>query len=362
MKKLLLLTALLFSAFFFAQQSKFSGNYSTKSLKEIHKTIPESEKSEFYKQYYKAKVFEQMKDTFKNKSYSDIVLKKFADTIFSYYDGGEIINNDNAIFKPRSTWEEHLQSYNNLMVKDPEEEVKYLAKTLKFNTEKEKQEYLLEMKDILVQQKKDLKKSPEELKKEYTDLVTSEKEQFENDPSTSMGRKKIILKLDQALHTDDYPEDFEYLLQQNLNPQIGYSWYFPSVSAEPNESSIYETIPGEILTYVTETGVAMGRHFMSYKINGTNINPINPYPTDDNFYNIVAKYAKKGWRMEGRAFYDITKNKNGEYVIANMIYTEDDANCCPSYSLEYKTKDFKNFTPLRIAKNEDEKLVWKEIK
>lgn len=128
------------------------------------------------------------------------------------------------------------------------------------------------------------------------------------------------------------------------------------------KQSIYETIPGEILTYVTETGLAAGRNFTNYRIIGDNLVPINYFPEDITFNKKVSKYAKKGWRMDGRAFYDVSKNKEGEYIISTSIYSEDDDNCCPSMSLEYKTKDFKSFTPLRIAKNDNENLVWKEIK
>lgn len=151
-------------------------------------------------------------------------------------------------------------------------------------------------------------------------------------------------------------------MQKNLSSQIEYTWYFPYVSGEAGESSIYETIPGDILTYATETGVTAGRNFTSYRIIKDGIIPIDIYPKNNSFVEKVSKYAKKGWRMEGRAFYDISKNKEGEYIISTSIYSEDDANCCPSMSLEYKTKDFKTFVPLRIAKSDDENLVWKEIK
>lgn len=362
MKKILLLATALFCALVFAQQSKFEGNYSTKSLKEIHKTVPQQDKQEYYKQYFKAKVFEEMKETFTYKNYPDIILKKFTDTVFAFYDGDDTLINNNVIFKPSKTWDEHKDSYRKFMEKDPEESAKYLSNTLRFENEKEKAKYFEELKNITIQQQKELKRTPEELREEYDELVANEKERFENDPATRIGHSRIIAKLDEIIISQKESEDFENLLQSNLSPQIGLAWYFPTVSAEPGESSIYETVPGEILTFVTETGVAEGRNFMSYRILGENIIPLNIYPNDPNFTKKVSKYAKKGWRFEPRAGYDIEKNKSGEYKISTSVYTAEDFSTAPSISIEYKTKDFKNFTPLRIARNDNEKLVWKDIK
>lgn len=361
MKKILFLTAALFSSFFFAQLSKFSGNYSTKSLKEIHKTIPQDQKHAFYKQYSRALFFEEMKETFNYKNYSDAVLKKFTDTVFAAYDGGQIVINENESFKPSETWVEHQAAYKKFMERNPEESARYITERLKFNSEKEKEAYYNDLKNTGIQQKKDLQKTPEELKKEYEELVASEKENFENDPNTSIGFKKMIVELDKNFDNQN-SDEFASLLEKNLNSDLGFNWYFPYPYSEAGEGSSYETLPGEILTYASSTGTADGRSFYSYRIIGDNLVPLNIDPTDDNFYKKVSKYAKKGWRFEPRAGYSIEKNKSGEYLISTSIYAEDDTACCPSFSFEYKTKDFKNFTPSRIAKNEDENLVWKEIK
>lgn len=359
MKKTLLLTAVFFSLFFLAQQSKFSGNYSTKSLKEIQKTIPQNQKHEFYKQYFRALYFEEMKQTFNYKDYSDVVLKKFTDTIFSLYEGGEVINNKAELFKPSITLEEHLELYKKYMAENPKETEKYLASVLKFKDDKEKKKYFEDLKLQMGSYFDKVEKSPEQLKEQYEELVSREKEQFENDPSTSIGLQRIIQKLDKRFATQETSEEFIFLLEKNF----GVFGYFPFPCNEANENSVYESVPGEILTCSNETGTADGRSFKSYKITQDEIIPINIDPTsDDNFYKKVAKYAKKGWRTEPRAFYVITKNKNGEYVVSTSMYTADDFSTAPSMSIEYKTKDFKNFTPLRFANNEDEKLVWKEIK
>lgn len=270
MKKIFLVTAALFSVFLLAQQSKFSGNYSTKSLKEIQKTIPQHQKHVFYKQYFRALITEEMKSQFLFKNYSDAGLRKFADSVIAGNTAGGI-------------------------------------------------------------------------------------------ESTTPEGIGILSEIDRNFLSDSANTFTNYhLLAENSGLFPGQR--FPDVSSEANESSIYETLPGEILTYVTETGYAMGRSFYSYRIMGDNLVPLNIYPTDDNFYNKVSKYAKNGWRFEPRAGYSIEKNKRGEYIISTSVYTAEDFSTAPSMSIEYKTNDFKNFTPLRIAKNDGENLVWKEIK
>lgn len=127
-----------------------------------------------------------MKNTFNYKSYSDLVLRKFTDSIFAFYDGEEVINNDNQKFVASRTWDKHLQFYKEYMAKDPEESRRYIAKLL-YKDEKEREKALEEQKKIFGDSSKKEEKTPEQLKKEYEELVTAEKELFENDPSTSIG-------------------------------------------------------------------------------------------------------------------------------------------------------------------------------
>lgn len=127
-----------------------------------------------------------MKNTFNYKSYSDLVLRKFTDSIFAFYDGEEVINNDNQKFVASRTWDKHLQFYKEYMAKDPEESRRYIAKLL-YKDEKEREKALEEQKKIFGDSSKKEEKTPEQLQKEYEELVTAEKELFENDPSTSIG-------------------------------------------------------------------------------------------------------------------------------------------------------------------------------
>ena len=265
MKKILIVSSIVFGGILFAQNANFKQNYSVSELEKIQNSVPQNQKSEFYKQYLRAKIFEDMKSEFNHKKYSDIVLKKFADSVIA----GNTAN------------------------ESPENE---------------------------------------------TEIVKNLDQSFSNKLQNS--------------------EETYQLLAENSGLFPGQR--FPNVSSEPNESSIYETVSGEILTYVTENGYAAGRHFASYKIQNDILVPINPIPYEDkNFEKKVSKYAKANWRFEDRTGYEIKKNKAGEYVISTSLFKDEDANCCPSMAIEYKTKDFKNFIPLRISKEENK---WTTIK
>lgn len=368
MKKILLITTILIAGIAFAQNSKFIGNYSTKSLDKIQKSISENEKHEFYKQYLRAKIFEDMNQIFTYKKYPKIILEKFSDSIIAAYSySEEILNTDNNDFIPSETFDQFLENHNKYISQDENSVKKEWNETLgKINiwTKEEKEKQLKELIDIrLGQIQNEKNKTPEILKKEYLTKINIEKDNFENDPSTSRGLNKIIVKIDQEFQNSKKSDDFQFLLESNLNSDLASgNSYFPSVTSNAEESAIYETIPGEILTYVTENGFAAGRHFSSYRITENNLVPINPIPYDDNIFDKkISKYIKGNWRFEDRAGYEIKKQKNGEYLISTNLYLEDDANNYASKVIEYKTKNFKTFYPIRIGNN-DENPKWKLVK
>ena len=88
MKKILLISSIFLGGILFAQNANFKQNFSTSELEKIQKTLPENQKPELYRQYFRAKIFEDMKRDFNYKKYSDILLKKFADTIISTHNWG----------------------------------------------------------------------------------------------------------------------------------------------------------------------------------------------------------------------------------------------------------------------------------
>ena len=57
MKKLLMLSTIVFCGILFAQNLKFDKIYSTQELLSKQSSISENEKREFYKQYFKANLF-----------------------------------------------------------------------------------------------------------------------------------------------------------------------------------------------------------------------------------------------------------------------------------------------------------------
>lgn len=369
MKKILLISTMVIAGITFAQNSKFLGNYSTKSLDKIQKSIPENEKHEFYKQYLRAKIFEDMNQIFTYKKYPKIILEKFSDSIIAAYSyNEEISNTDNKVFSPSETFDQFLENHNKYISQDEnsvKKEWNEALGKLNIGTKEEKEKQLKELIDIrLGQIQNEKNKTPEILKNEYSTKINNEKDNFENDPSTSRGLNKIISKLNQEFQNSKKSDDFQSLLESNLNSDLASgNSYLPTVTSKPEESSIYETIPGDILTYVTENGSAAGRHFFSYKIIGNEIKPIQVLGAleSESFLKKVSKYIKGDWRFEDRAGYGITKQKNGDYLISTNLYLESDANNYASKVIEYKTKDFKSFYPVRIGNN-DENPKWKLIK
>lgn len=89
MKKLLMLSTIVFCGILFAQNLKFDKVYSTQELLSKQSTISENEKRDFYKQYFKANLFENIKEKFTYKKYPENLLKKFTDSIVKAHDFGD---------------------------------------------------------------------------------------------------------------------------------------------------------------------------------------------------------------------------------------------------------------------------------
>ncbi len=363
MKKILLISSFLLGGFLLAQTS-FANNYSIFELENIQKTIPKDQKHDFYKQYFRAKLVSDMKSRFTHKNYSEEILKKFTDSVIAGNTSNELfVNSDNEVFSPSQTFADFLASHENYISQN-EDSVKKSFSSIEValtKGKKEKDQLLAELVSIRMKQINEAKsKTLETLKREYETLIANEKENFENEPYTQRGLEKIINSIDYNFAQQLQHSDENYmLLAQNAGSVAGQ--YFPTVSSEPNDSAIYEIVPGEIVTYLIETGVAAGRQYITYRIDGDNLTRIYPLDPQNNadFYTKVSKYVKGNWRFENRAGYDIKKDENGEYHIVTSLYTDDDANCCPSMALQYSTKDFQNFVPRKISKKENK---WTIIK
>ena len=84
MKKTLLLTALISCGFLLAQSNRFGDYVLNSDLLKVKNSVEQSDKKQFYSQFVKNQLVEEMQKTFTYKKYSPDVLRKFADTIMSY--------------------------------------------------------------------------------------------------------------------------------------------------------------------------------------------------------------------------------------------------------------------------------------
>jgi hypothetical protein len=354
MKKFLLISSIIFGGMLFGQNSKFDKIYSTQDLIKLQNSVTENEKHDFYNQFFKANLFENIKSKFTSKKYSDIILKKFADTIISTHNWGA-----DEKFEP-----EKIISFEEFEKQQKQGEIVRKESLEKMKKENKK------VYDLFVEMSKSLNtnETSGDIKKDYEKYVSDIKDRNENDPYSEKNKKLLLQKLDANFSAKKYfSDETSELLEKNFNPALGSIQYFPvPVSKHINEGEIYEVIPNDILAFEMNNGYAAGRHTLTYKIVGDNIVPVNVFPYDrekinDNFDKKITKYIKKDYRFEDRTGYDMKKNKNGEYIITTPIFSEDDANVYASMLVEYKTKDFKNYTPLRVQKN-IEKNVWTIIK
>ena len=355
MKKFLLISLIVFGGMLFGQNSKFDKIYSTQDLIKLQNSVTENEKHDFYNQFFKANLFENIKSKFTSKKYSDALLKKFADTIISAHNWGA-----DEKFEP-----EKIISFDEYEKQQKESDV-FLAKSLEKMKKENKKAY-----DLYVKMSKDIIKDEKtgDIKKDYDNYVAGVKDRNQSDPYSEQNKKLLIQKLDNNFSAKKYfSDETSELLEKNFNPALGSILYFPvPVSHHQNEAEIYEVIPNEILAFEKNSGTSSGRYTLTYKVVGDNLIPVEVFPYDDNykinnsFDKKLTKYIKKGYRFEPRTGYDMTKNKNGEYVITVPIFSDKDFATYASMLVEYKTKDFKYYTPLRVQKN-IEKNVWTIMK
>lgn len=267
MKKTFILSAVIISGIFCAQKHEFSAYSNNVELVKIKNSVKENQKAEFYKQYLKNQLTEDMKSTFIFKKYSDIVLNKFADTLLTYDSSTRYMDQDENI------------SIKNL--------------------------------DNLIGSKNDAEKINENL-------------------TALLGDFPKIVKMQDA-----------------------------------TEHTAFETIPGDILE-INYWGVGNMTSQIYYKISKNNLENISVIPEEDkNFLKKVKKnIGNKNitfFNSKGNSYSSVEKNpKDKFYLIGASLFLKED-NFAPSYEIEYKTTDFKNFTPLRI-KSSDENSKWKTIK
>lgn len=349
MKKLLMLSTIVFCGILFAQNLKFDKVYSTQELLSKQSTISENEKRDFYKQYFKANLFENIKEKFTYKKYPENLLKKFTDSIVKAHDFGDEF--DVPFEKEKILTFEEFEKQKIEYVTKQKESLEKMK-----NDDPKAYDLLINMKDFFKNERTG------DIKKDYETYVKGVNES--NNYSPENERKNIVKKLDSLFLLKQYNTEFtNQLLEKNLNSLLGSSQYFPiPVSKHESEGEIYEMVPNDILAFEMGNGYAAGRYSVLYKIDGENLVSISEFPGNDkNFDKKLSKYVKSSWRFESRSVPEIKKLKTGEYFIVTSLYSEEDAACCPSMAIEYKTQDFKKFIPLRIL-TDPESNKWINIK
>ena len=349
MKKLLMLSTIVFCGILFAQNLKFDKVYSTQELLSKRSTISENEKRDFYKQYFKANLFENIKEKFTYKKYPENLLKKFTDSIVKAHDFGDEF--DVPFEKEKILTFEEFEKQKIEYVTKQKESLEKMK-----NDDPKAYDLLINMKDFFKNERTG------DIKKDYETYVKGVNERNNYNPENE--RKNIVKELDSLFVLKQYNTEFtNQLLEKNLNSLLGSSQYFPiPVSKHESEGEIYEMIPNDILAFEKGNGYAAGRYSVFYKIDGENLVSISEFPENDkNFDKKLSKYVKSSWRFEPRSVPEIKKLKTGEYFIVTSLYSEEDAACCPSMEIEYKTQDFKKFIPLRIS-TDPESNKWINIK
>ena len=349
MKKLLMLSTIVFCGILFAQNLKFDKVYSTQELLSKQSTISENEKRDFYKQYFKANLFENIKEKFTYKKYPENLLKKFTDSIVKAHDFGDEF--DVPFEKEKILTFEEFEKQKIEYVTKQKESLEKMK-----NDDPKAYDLLINMKDFFKNERTG------DIKKDYETYVKGVNES--NNYSPENERKNIVKELDSLFVLKQYNTEFtNQLLEKNLNSLLGSSQYFPiPVSKHESEGEIYEMVPNDILAFEMGNGYAAGRYSVFYKIDGENLVSISEFPENDkNFDKKLSKYVKSSWRFESRSVPEIKKLKTGEYFIVTSLYSEEDAACCPSMAIEYKTQDFKKFIPLRIS-TDPESNKWINIK
>ena len=359
MKKLLMLSTIVFCGILFAQNLKFDKVYSTQELLSKQSTISENEKRDFYKQYFKANLFENIKEKFTYKKYSENLLKKFTDSIVKSHDFGDEF--DVPFEKEKIlTFEEFEREEIDIRNQNQ----KFLEDLKKKNDDKNLSDAIKKYRLEIYNTLSDAIKTRDsiDIKKYYENYAKYTAERNNYNPENE--RKNIVKKLDSLFLLKQYNTEFaNQLLEKNLSSFLGSIQYFPiPVSKHESEGEIYEMVPNDILAFVMGNGYAAGTYSVLYKIDGENLVPISAFPENDkNFDKKLSKYVKSPWRFEPRSFPEIKKLKTGEYFIVTSLYSVEDAACCPSMAIEYKTQDFKKFIPLRIL-TDPESNKWINIK
>lgn len=347
MKKSLVTLFLIIGNIMFAQKN-FSKINSIQELIKFQKSIAEKDKYQFYNQYLKIKLAEDIKKAFVHKNYSDELLIQFSDSI---------LNQNKPEFESLNSYEEEkILSFEDYEKRE-KERIADAKKSESFYNELfniSKQDSL-RMADIM--SKMNLSQKTGNIKTDYQNYVLQVQKANDENPFSPKNRKLIIQELDKLFLENQYSSyETQKLLEVNFNPNLKDSPFPIPVAKKTDELEIYEVIPNDIIAFDKIYGMGGETYTERYKISGNGIIPISIFPVDEewninnDFLNRISKYVGDSAKFYGGNDVKITKIKN-EYFIVTFLYKSEDERCCPTFEIHYKTSDFKQFVPVKIRKN-----------
>ena len=339
MKKTIFLLYILTPILCLGQDVKFENIYSTKELIQFQKSVSEPNKHNFYIQFIKATLFENIKEKFTNKSYSDLVLKEFVRVIIQDH-------------QPKKT--ENVET-----LEMPITYEEYVKNEIKNNIALKSSDSLLKLdpllKSLVESAEENISKKTGDLKVDYEYYLKELAIRNDENPYLEKNRSLTIKQIDDQFRTGQYfTEDTEDLLNRNLDPYLIMRISFHNIITSNNvksEDGVTEIVPGEIIAYTNNKGTAASINIMTYQIKGDILIPINVLPTlKKSFYRQLDKNITSLPSFSSRAGYNLEKGSNGFYLIATSLFLDEDALCCPSNLIKYQTKNFKKFYPIKIEK------------
>ena len=164
-------------------------------------------------------------------------------------------------------------------------------------------------------------------------------------------------------------KEFKY---KKYSPEILKN-FVNQISEIEQKPNVTEFIPGEIIGWNNDRSTATSEYI--YKIQGNKLIEISTIPQNENFFVKINKYAPKGkefdiYKWSTRVYEGNISKKlpDGNYLmkIGLTLFekgkNDDFNNGTGEYEVEYKTKDFKNFTPLRLREKENKNAKWIVLK
>ncbi|MBP7500817.1 MAG: hypothetical protein KA796_13270 [Chryseobacterium sp.] len=353
MKKSLLILSLIIGNIVFAQ-TNFTKINSTQDFIKIQKSINKEERLEFYSQFLRVKLFEDIKKNFVSKNYTDDTLRKFADSILSSHKVGVEPYEEEMIL----SFEEYEKRE-----KEKDENSKQSDALFKemFKVSKEDSTRLA---DVISKMKTPQKTG--NLKTDYQNYLSQVQKSNMENAFSPINRSLILQNLDDLFQKNNYySEETQNFLERNFDPNSFDNPFPTPVNKHNGELEIYEIIPNEILAFGSRIAISGKTYENYYRIVDNNVVPISVFPVDDewninnDFENKISKYVGNNAKFYGGNDIKITKAKN-EYLLETFLYKSDDEPCCPTFEIQYKTLDFKKFIPVKYRNNQ-KKSKWKVI-